>query len=222
MSFGLRAYIIKVESMRVGDGSIWGLLEADERADELRNLVGDHYLPSMGPTEDRYFVVGKASALGTRGEVLAMGGREQARKSLKEDRERTLKKRVRQKTVDLKKAQEDLEAFLNDRQMEGQPEAGQTVKAAPKRKQSKSVACSYTDDDDEEEEDEEEDEAMDDERPQRDVRQRPAAPDAEQLAAQGAADHCHDEDAEFKVHRLPLSPDASPAHEPDAGWEDMQ
>ena len=128
VSFGLYAYVSHVTEMQKTCKSIWGDLEADERQDELRNLVVDHYLASPGPTSQRHFLVGEPKALGSRGEVMAAGSREAARQVLVEDKEVKLQRAVRKAKADFEKAQAALRSF-QDQQQKGGP-SGSTA-AAP-------------------------------------------------------------------------------------------
>lgn len=114
VNFGLQAYIARVTAMQQQAPGVWEDLEDDDRADDLRNLVVDHYLASnTGSTAKRHFVVGPVQQrLGTRGQVLAAGSKEESRKRLAEDKGITLRKNVKRKMADLAKAQAELEEYL--------------------------------------------------------------------------------------------------------------
>ena len=117
-SFGLQAYVMKVTAMQRKAPGIWHDLEADDRAKDLRTLVVDHYLPTAGPTSKRHFVVGQVQKhlLGSRGQVMAAGSRDAARKRLAEDREATLRRLVKRHRSDLAKAEANLEEYLRTKQ----------------------------------------------------------------------------------------------------------
>ena len=118
VNFGLQAYVAKVTAMQRKAPGIWHDLEADDRAKDLRTLVVDHYLPTAGPTSKRHFVVGQVQKhlLGSRGQVMAAGSRDAARKRLAEDREATLRRLVKRHRSDLAKAEANLEEYLRTKQ----------------------------------------------------------------------------------------------------------
>ena len=178
-------------------------------------------------------MVGTARALGTRGEVLAAGNREQVRARLKEDRERTLRKMVRQKQADLKKAQEVLEAFLADRlaaaAMQGQQPPARAAARAPKapkaaraptgaRKKQRTGEGSSADrghqSDDGGSDD---DSGYDDElstAPRAALPQRGAAPSAATMAAADCDEMDDEEEEGFAIRRA----DSPAACDPDDDW----
>ena len=172
-SFGLHAYVAHVSAMQQTTRSIWGDLEADDREAELRELVVDHFLESKGATAERHFLVSLPKPLGTRGEVMAAGSRDEAKQRFVEDREVTLQRALRRAKADLKRAEANLQAFLEQApavQADGLtaasraagPRASDAVPQASRKRSRKKPAeeAEYEDDeDDEDDEDEGRDES---------------------------------------------------------------
>ena len=201
VSFGLQAYIAKITEMQRKTPGIWHELEADDRAEDLRNLVVDHYLPTAGPTSRRHFVVGQVQNLSARGQVMAAGSQDAARKRLAEDREANLRRLVKRRKSDLAKAEAALEEFLRTEQpatsgdaaAAGQPaeratpasRAAASKSPAPPSKRRRNAS-----DEEDEEDDEDEDEPEGEGDQQMGVRRRhsprPARRESAQCLGQGS------------------------------------
>jgi len=110
-SFGLHAYVAHVSQMQLTKKTIWGDLEQLGREEELRNLIIiDHFL-SQGPKSERHFLVSQPRTVGSRGQVLAAGSRDEANKRLVEDKKVTLQRALRKAKAELQKAEAALRSF---------------------------------------------------------------------------------------------------------------
>jgi hypothetical protein len=171
MSFGLHAYVATVSQMQRTTKSIWGDLEAEGMVAKLRDLVIDHLLESRGSTAQRHFVVTQQKNLGSRGEVMAVGSREEARKCLAVERKAVLLKAVRKAKGDLARAEAALLAFEEQAGTSDStsravhpPAAGTAARASKSgaatsrasRKRSERDSCSESEEDEDDEDDEEE------------------------------------------------------------------